>query len=133
VLEAQHELAANHDLKADFLRVRAIPLTQDVRKFVESHEPVYVVEMNRDGQMAQLLTLEYPEHAMRFRSVAFEDGLPAAAGWIRTGILAKRGKVAAAGKSAKTASRPAKKAAARTPTARRATSRRVTAAKPRRK
>jgi 2-oxoglutarate ferredoxin oxidoreductase subunit alpha len=114
VLEAQHDLAANHDLKADFMRVRAVPFTQDVRKFVESHEPVFVVEMNRDGQMAQLLTLEFPEHAMRLRSVAFEDGLPAAASWIRTGILEKRGKgPAAAGKTKKTASRLVKKPAAR--------------------
>jgi 2-oxoglutarate ferredoxin oxidoreductase subunit alpha len=133
VLEAQHDLAANHDLKADFMRVRAIPLTQDVRTFVETHEPVFVVEMNRDGQMAQLLTLEYPEHAMRLRSVAFEDGLPAAAGWIRTGILAKRGKSPAAGKPMKTASRLAKKPAARKTAVKRATTRQVAAAKPRRK
>jgi 2-oxoglutarate ferredoxin oxidoreductase subunit alpha len=136
VLEAQRDLAAGHGLKADFMRVRAIPFTEDVRKFVASHEPVFVVEMNRDGQMAQLLTLEYPEHAMRFRSVAFEDGLPAAAGWIRTGILEKRGKASTAGKATKTASRPAKKPAARPralkPSARGRTSR-IGAAKPRRK
>ena len=133
VLEAQHDLAADHDLKADFMRVRAIPFTQDVRKFVETHEPVFVVEMNRDGQMAQLLTLEYPEHAMRFRSVAFEDGLPAAAGWIRTGILAKRGKVADGAKARKTASRPAKKPATRRTAAKQARTSRVAPAKPRRK
>jgi hypothetical protein len=33
--------------------------------------------MDHGGQMAQLLTLEYPEHAMRFRSVAL---VPVAAG-----------------------------------------------------
>jgi 2-oxoglutarate ferredoxin oxidoreductase subunit alpha len=132
VLEAQHDLAADHDLKADFMRIRAIPLTQDVRKFVESHEPVYVVEMNRDGQMAQLLTLEYPEHAMRFRSVAFEDGLPAAASWIRSGILAKRGKVSAAGRTTKTAV-PAKKTAVRRKAVKPVRTGRAAAAKPRRK
>ena len=60
VLEAQHQLAADHGLKADFLRVRALPFTEDVTDFIQKHDPVYVVEMNRDGQMAQLLHIEYP-------------------------------------------------------------------------
>jgi 2-oxoglutarate ferredoxin oxidoreductase subunit alpha len=87
ILEAQHQLAAEHDLPADFMRVRALPLTDAVTAFVAAHDPVFVVEMNRDGQMSQVLTLEYPQHATSFRSVAYEDGLPAAASWIRTGIL----------------------------------------------
>ena len=62
---------------------------------VKAHDPVYVVEMNRDGQLAQILTVEYPEYATRFQSVAFQDGLPAAARWVREGILAKRGGAAA--------------------------------------
>ena len=90
VLEAQHQLAADHGLKADFMRVRALPFTEDVTEFIQKHDTIFVVEMNRDGQMAQVLHIEYPEHAMKFRSVAFEDGLPAAATWVREGILAQR-------------------------------------------
>jgi len=89
VLEAQHQLAVEHDLRTDFMRVRALPLTNAVRAFVAAHDPVYVVEMNRDGQMAQVLTLEYAEYATKIRSVAYEDGLPAAAKWMREGILAR--------------------------------------------
>jgi 2-oxoglutarate ferredoxin oxidoreductase subunit alpha len=89
VLEAQHQLATQHQLKADFLRVRALPFTDDVRAFVSAHDPIFVVEMNRDGQMSQLLTIQYPEHATHLKSVAFEDGLPAAAGWVRDGILSQ--------------------------------------------
>jgi len=44
VLEAQHQLAAEQGLKADFMRVRALPLVEAVDSFVESHEPVFVVE-----------------------------------------------------------------------------------------
>jgi hypothetical protein len=45
--------------------------------------------MNRDGQMKQILTVEYPEKAASFKSVAYGDGMPAAAKWVREGILAK--------------------------------------------
>lgn len=89
VLEAQSQLADEHDLKTDFLRIRAVPFTDEVKAFVESYEEIFVVEMNRDGQLAELLTLEFPDHATAFRSVAFSDGLPASAKWVREGILAK--------------------------------------------
>ncbi len=89
VLEAQRQLDEEHGLKTDFLRVRALPFTEQVQAFVEKYDEVFVVEMNRDGQMAQLLTIEYPARALTFKSVAFEDGLPASARWVREGILAQ--------------------------------------------
>ncbi len=88
VLEAQQQLAQEHDLRADYLRIRALPFTDEVRSFVDKYDEIFVVEMNRDGQLAQLLTIEYPEHAVAFKSVAFSDGLPASARWVREGILA---------------------------------------------
>jgi hypothetical protein len=45
--------------------------------------------MNRDGQMNQILKTEYAQFASKFKSVAFGDGLPASAKWVREGILAK--------------------------------------------
>jgi 2-oxoglutarate ferredoxin oxidoreductase subunit alpha len=87
VLEARDQLAADHQIKADVMRIRALPFTAEVGRFVAEHDPLYVVEMNRDGQMAQLLEIEYRSEAARFRSLAFQDGLPAAAHWVREGIL----------------------------------------------
>lgn len=89
VMEAQYQLAAEHDLPADFLRVRALPFTDEVAAFVDKYDEIFVVEMNRDGQLHQLLTLEYPQFATRFRSVAYGDGLPASARWVREGIVAQ--------------------------------------------
>jgi len=89
VLEVQHQLATEHGLKTDFLRVRALPLTNEVTAFVKKYDQIFVVEMNRDGQIDQLLKMEYPEYGARFQSVAFGDGLPACARWVREGILAK--------------------------------------------
>ncbi len=105
ILEAQHQLAAEHNIKADFLRVRAVPFTKEVEAFIKQYDEVFIVEMDRDGQLNQLLTIEYPEYAMRLKSVAFGDGMPASAKWVREGNLAKHGTVkpSAAKKAAKTA------------------------------
>jgi 2-oxoglutarate ferredoxin oxidoreductase subunit alpha len=87
VIEARDLLAKEDGIKADFLRVRAVPFTQEVDEFVGKYDQVFVVEMNRDGHLHQLLSLEYPQHVMKMKSVAFGDGMPASAKWIREGIL----------------------------------------------
>jgi 2-oxoglutarate ferredoxin oxidoreductase subunit alpha len=43
---------------------------------------VYVIEMNRDGQVCQLLTLDYPDLALKLNSIARLDGLPLSAVWL---------------------------------------------------
>jgi 2-oxoglutarate ferredoxin oxidoreductase subunit alpha len=89
ILEALHQLEAEHGIRAEFLRIRSIPFTQEVTDFVNKYDQIFVVEQNRDGQMNQLLTIDYPEQASKFSSVAYGDGLPASARWVREGILAK--------------------------------------------
>jgi 2-oxoglutarate ferredoxin oxidoreductase subunit alpha len=69
------------------MRIRGVPFTDKVKKFIESHEHNYVIEMNRDGQMYQLLLVEYPQLADKLTSVAFNDGLPATAKWVKESIL----------------------------------------------
>jgi 2-oxoglutarate ferredoxin oxidoreductase subunit alpha len=88
ILEAIHQLESEQGIKAEFLRVRAVPFTHEVTDFVNKYDQIFVVEMNRDGQLNQILTMEYPERAANFKSVAYGDGLPAAAKWVREGILA---------------------------------------------
>jgi 2-oxoglutarate ferredoxin oxidoreductase subunit alpha len=89
ILEAQQQLANDHGIKTDFLRIRSVPFNEDVEKFLAKYEQVFVVEMNRDGQMDMILKGEFPQYSMRLKSVAYHDGLPAAATWVREGILAK--------------------------------------------
>ena len=69
-------------LATDFLRLRALPINGEVKKFVESHEQIYVVELNRDGQMHGILQNEMPELASKLISLAHLDGLPLTAGWV---------------------------------------------------
>ena len=109
VEEACYLLDKENGIKADFLRVRALPFTDEVKKFVVKHDMVFVIDMNRDGQMHQLLTVEYPALATKLVSVAYGDGMPASAKWVREGILSKYKKPAAA----KAASKPTKVTAAK--------------------
>lgn len=88
VQEARHYLA-QEGLPTDYLRVRAVPFHDEVRDFIAAHERVYVVEMNRDGQLAQLLKMDYPDLATRIRSAALSDGLPLTAKWVKQAILAQ--------------------------------------------
>ncbi|MBK9323516.1 MAG: 2-oxoacid:acceptor oxidoreductase subunit alpha [Bdellovibrionaceae bacterium] len=63
-------------MKTDYLRLRALPFVDQVKAFIENHDAVFVIEQNRDGQMAQLLTTEYPELATKLISIRHYDGSP---------------------------------------------------------
>jgi len=89
IREARHQIETEAGMKSDSMRIRGVPFTDDVAKFIESHEQNFVVEMNRDGQMYQLLLVEYPHFASKLTSVAFNDGLPATAKWVKNSILVK--------------------------------------------
>jgi 2-oxoglutarate ferredoxin oxidoreductase subunit alpha len=73
--EAREILSAN-GMKTDYLRLRAVPFVDSVKTFIQSHNSVFVIEQNRDGQMAQLLTMEYPELATKLISIRQYDGAP---------------------------------------------------------
>ncbi len=75
-------------LKTNYLRVRALPFNEEVKEFYKKNKRVYVVEQNRDGQMAEILNSDLgPEMAMKTRSVRYYDGLPIDAESISEGIL----------------------------------------------
>jgi 2-oxoglutarate/2-oxoacid ferredoxin oxidoreductase subunit alpha len=82
VQEARDRLRARLNIETSYLRVRALPLGQEVADFVAAHDRVYVVEMNTDGQMHKLLQLHTPEHATKLISIAYNDGLPLTARYV---------------------------------------------------
>jgi 2-oxoglutarate ferredoxin oxidoreductase subunit alpha len=89
VRESRDQLRRGRGLATDYLRVRAWPFAREVHRFVERHERVYVVEQNRDAQLAALLRLDLaPELAPRLRSVAHVHGLPLDAASTTEEILA---------------------------------------------
>lgn len=92
VMEARDQLK-HKGVATDVLRIRSIPFHDEVKDFLRDHQRVYVVELNRDGQMGQLLTINYPEYATRLFKVAHTDGLALTAKWVRETIEAREEKV----------------------------------------
>ena len=64
-------------LKVSQCRIRAMPIHPDVESFIERHERVIVLEINRDGQLYGVLRKELPNDlTSRISSVAYSDGMP---------------------------------------------------------
>ncbi|HMO58492.1 MAG TPA: 2-oxoacid:acceptor oxidoreductase subunit alpha [Roseiflexaceae bacterium] len=86
--EARDRLLAQ-GISTSYLRIRALPLGEVVREFVKAHKRVYVVEMNQDGQMHQLIQLHIPESAASVVSIRLCDGLPLTARFVTGQIVAQ--------------------------------------------
>ncbi len=76
-------------ITTSYLRLRAVPFSDEVLDFIRKHERIYVTEMNTDGQMRQLLQLAVPDQATKLISLAHNDGLPLSARWIAETLCAQ--------------------------------------------
>ncbi len=81
VEEARARLAAT-GLSTNYLRLRALPIDESVRSFIERNATVFVIEANSDGQLHSILTTEEPAQALKLISMAKCDGLPLSARYI---------------------------------------------------
>ncbi len=90
VREARDWLA-NDGIQTDYLRVRALPIASAVGDFIHSHESIFVIENNFDGQLNQLLHIESPEDISHVRSLALGDGLPMTPNWIYQNLREQEG------------------------------------------
>jgi 2-oxoglutarate ferredoxin oxidoreductase subunit alpha len=87
IIEAQDNLKAT-GIEVDFLRVRALPLTDEVKEFIDGKKRVYVVELNRDGQLFQIINMEFPQLCGKLVSLPKHDGLSLSATWVFDSIVA---------------------------------------------
>src|SRR6266513_1014915 len=70
-------MEARDSIDVDYLRVRALPLSDEVVRFIAGHERVYVVEQNRDGQLFDMVRLALPAELVdRVRSIRHYNGQP---------------------------------------------------------
>ena len=86
VSEARDQLRERHDLDTSYLRLRAFPFPDSVQSFLDDMDVVYVVEQNRDAQMAGLLAAAFPGQAFKLKSVLHYDSLPLCAGIVTRGV-----------------------------------------------
>ena len=85
-LEALDSLA-NDGMPLNAMRIRAFPFNDDVEKFLESHNRVFVIEQNRDSQLRTLLMAEFELGPDKLKSVLCFVGTPISARNIRKQIL----------------------------------------------
>jgi 2-oxoglutarate ferredoxin oxidoreductase subunit alpha len=93
VEESRAQLRAERGLETDHLRVRAYPFSDEVEEFVRKHERVYVVEQNRDAQLAALMKIDLAaELVPRLVPIAHVHGLPLDARSVSDEIASKEGR-----------------------------------------
>lgn len=81
--EAMDTMAAS-GINFDAMRLRAFPFNQTVEDFIHTHEKVFVIEQNRDGQMRSLLINELNVNPHKMIPVLNYDGMPITAHAIMT-------------------------------------------------
>jgi len=91
VEETRWRLEKNHGIRASYLRIKALPLAESIKDFVAAHKRVYVVELNTDAQMYQLLRLHVGDLQNRLIAANWGDGLPLTARWMTKFIMDKEG------------------------------------------
>jgi 2-oxoglutarate ferredoxin oxidoreductase subunit alpha len=90
--ESMDQIKKEYKLDVDYLRIRAFPFAHEIHDFVASHERVYVVEQDRDAQLASLLKLDLPaDQVVKLRSILFYNGLPMDARSITDEFVTKEG------------------------------------------
>ncbi|MCF6277359.1 MAG: 2-oxoacid:acceptor oxidoreductase subunit alpha, partial [Anaerolineales bacterium] len=89
IVEAR-DLLITEGLKTNYLRLRALPVPETVEKFILETAKIFVVEMNHDGQLRDILSAELPEESTKLVSSTLNNGLSLTAEWIRDDILAKK-------------------------------------------
>jgi 2-oxoglutarate ferredoxin oxidoreductase subunit alpha len=92
ITESLDDVKKAYDFNVDYLRVRAYPFSDEVAEFVAAHDRIYVVEQDRDGQLASLLKLDLPaEQVVKLRSILHFNGLPMDAQSVTTELVTKEG------------------------------------------
>ncbi|MGB7266851.1 MAG: 2-oxoacid:acceptor oxidoreductase subunit alpha [Terracidiphilus sp.] len=90
--ESLDQIEKGHGQKVDYMRIRAYPFAHEIHDFVASHERVYVVEQDRDAQLASLLKLDLPaDQVVKLRSILHYNGLPIDAQTITDEFATKEG------------------------------------------
>jgi len=90
--ESRDQLREETKVETSYFRLRGYPFNQELARFVDAHERVYVIEQNRDAQLLQLMKLEMtPERQTKLRSVLHYNGLPIDARSITDDVLAQEG------------------------------------------
>jgi len=89
IIESQDQLKKEQNMPVSYYRLRALPFTDELVEFFKKHDRVYIVEQNRDAQMAALIKLELPVELIgKMRSICHYSGLPIDARFVTDELIA---------------------------------------------
>src|SRR5262245_44009330 len=89
IIESRDQLSKEYNTPISYFRLRALPFTDELVEFIKKHDRVYVVEQNRDGQMAMLIKLELPPELVgKVRSIRHYSGIPVDARFVTDELIA---------------------------------------------
>jgi len=90
--ESRDQLREETKVETAYFRLRGYPFNDELSKFVDTYDRIYVIEQNRDAQLLQLMKLELaPDQQKKLRSVLHYNGLPIDARSITDDVLAQEG------------------------------------------
>jgi 2-oxoglutarate ferredoxin oxidoreductase subunit alpha len=90
--ESLDQIDREYGVKTDYMRIRAYPFAEAIHDFVARHDRVYLVEQNRDAQMAALLKMDLAaEQVVKLKSLLHYNGLPIDARTITEQFATKEG------------------------------------------
>ena len=81
------DLLQVQEVTLDTLRVRAFPFVDEVTTFINTHDTVFVVEQNRDGQLRTLLLSECAVPSEKLVPVLHFDGMPITAAFVANAVI----------------------------------------------
>ena len=82
-MEEALDLLAVEGIHLDTMRLRGFPFGEEVYRFIEDHDVIFVVDQNRDAQMRTLLVNEGDLDPGRLVSVRYYGGLSISADTIQ--------------------------------------------------
>ena len=91
--ESRVELEEQHGMRVHYLRLRALPFTSELAEFFDRCDRVYVIEQNRDAQMASLMRMELSaDRIAKIRNMLHYSGIPLDARFVTDELIASERK-----------------------------------------
>jgi 2-oxoglutarate/2-oxoacid ferredoxin oxidoreductase subunit alpha len=84
-----HKMLEDEGLHVDVMRIRAFPMTSEVKDFIGSHDSIFVVEQNRDAQMRTLISTDLGVATDRWTPILHFNGMPTSARFIYREIASR--------------------------------------------
>ncbi|MEW6999471.1 2-oxoacid:acceptor oxidoreductase subunit alpha [Colwelliaceae bacterium BS250] len=83
--ETRH-LLQEQGIPVDLMRIKAFPFGSEIKKYIDAHQQIFIIEQNRDAQMRSLLVNELELNPALLKPILCFDGLAITAEFICTEI-----------------------------------------------